>query len=216
MANNNGCGCSRRGGRYSNTYGCLNSVGGRYRWENYPYYNGPCPDVEGDYDDDRDDDRDDNRDDRDNGRRGGRKQRRNGDNFGIFSAMLPIAVAANGIIPLANTGCLGHKNGFPVNSGLITIKEEGTYLATYTVRIPPDTSVDTTITLNVNDASQTSAIAIIDTDGESDHTFSVTAQAIFEADRGDTVTLRSSDSININDTSVQPLFTLSLVQLDDD
>ena len=48
MANNNHCGC--RGRRNSdNAYGCLNSVGGRWRWDNYPYYGGPCPDADGDY-----------------------------------------------------------------------------------------------------------------------------------------------------------------------
>ena len=39
-------------------------------------------------------------------------------------------------------------------------------------------------------------------------------QAVFEADAGDTVTLRTSEAINIATTNAQPLFTLTLVKLD--
>ena len=117
-----------------------------------------------------------------------------------------MAVTANGIIPLANNNCLAD-NGFPVNSGLITIEESGTYLATYTMRVPEGAALDSTITLNVNEASQSSAIA------KAAGT-ATTAQAIFDVNERATVTLRSSDAINITDTSVQPLFTLTLVKLD--
>lgn len=209
MANNNRCGCSRRRNSNNNGYGCLNSVGGRWRWDNYLYYTGPCPDVEGNYDDD--DDNDNDHDDRDCRRR--RRRCRRGV-FGLFTALTPIAVAANGIIPLVKNNHLSCKNNFNVNSGLITIKEEGTYLAIYTVRIPEDVKMDTTITLNANDAPQSAATSIIDTGCGSDHTFSITAQTIFEADEGDTVTLRTSESINICESSVQPLFTLTLIKLD--
>ena len=193
MANNNRCGCGPR--RNSNNgYGCLNSVGGRYRWEDYPYYPGPCPDANGCYDQD------------DEERCCRRRRRRGRCDFGMFTAMLPMAVTANGIIPLANNNCLAD-NGFPVNSGLITIEESGTYLATYTMRVPEGAALDSTITLNVNEASQSSAIA------KAAGT-ATTAQAIFDVNERATVTLRSSDAINITDTSVQPLFTLTLVKLD--
>ena len=45
-----------------------------------------------------------------------------------------------------------------MNSGLITVDEKGTYLATYTLRVPEGEAVDSNFTLNVNDASQTSAL----------------------------------------------------------
>ena len=200
MAKNNRCGCGSR--RDSNNgYGCLNSVNNRWRWESFPYYDGPCPDADGAYDcrDSGDDDRD-----------GCRRRRRRGRcDFGLFSAMLPMAVTANGIIPLVNNSCV-KANDFPVNSGLITVEERGTYLATYTVRVPEGAAMDSTITLNVNDASQSSAIAEVG--GAAPAT--TTAQAIFEVNDRATVTLRSSESINITDTCAQPLFTLSLVKLD--
>ena len=206
MAKNHGCGCSER--RNSNSaYGCLNSVGGRYHWDNYPYYGGPCPDADGAYD--RDDCRDDCRDSREGRRRGRRRCGREG-RCGIFSAMLPIAVAANGIVPLVNCGCAGGPGGFPVNCGLITLEEEGTYLATYTVRVPEGAAVASTFTLNVNDASQSSAVAEVGGQGPVGYT----AQAIFDACERTTVALRSSEAINLTDTSVQPLVTLSLVRLD--
>lgn len=208
MAKNNGCGCGRRNS--NNSYGCLNSVGGRYRWDNYPYYGGPCPDANGEYDcDDRDDE--DRCDDRNGGRRR-RRRRGRGGNFGIFSAMLPMAISANGVIPLVNCNCMCGPNDFPVNSGMITIEEEGTYLATYTVRVPTGATVDSTVTLNVNDASQSMAIAEIGGEGPT----GVTAQAIFDVYDYATVTLRSSEAINITTPSTQPLVTLSLVKLEED
>lgn len=197
MANNNRCGCGSR--RNSNNgYGCLNSVGGRYRWEDYPYYPGPCPDVNGCYDDGEDE-----------ARECRRHRRRRHCDYGLFMAMLPMAVTANGIIPLTNNNCV-IDNGFPVNSGLISIEESGTYLATYTVRVPEGAALDSTITLNVNDASQSSAIAEVGGTAPS----ATSAQAIFDVNERATLTLRSSDAINITDTSAQPLVTLSLVKLD--
>ena len=197
MANNHRCGCGSR--RNSNSYGCLGSVNGNRRWDNFPYYGGPCPDLEGDYGDDCGD-----RNDCDCRRRCRRRC------CGQFTAMLPMAVIANGIIPLGVTGCLNGKEDFGVNSGLITLKRAGTYLATYTVRAPEGAALDTTVTLNVNDASQSAAIS--DVGGAAP--FSYTAQAIIEADAGDTVTLRSSEAISITESVPQPLFTLSLVKLD--
>ena len=207
MANKHRCGCSGRNDRNSNrSYGCLNSLESRYRWDNYPYYGGPCPDANGAVNDiDSACDREER-----HGRRRGRRGRR--DCFGLFSAMLPMAVAANGIVPLVgNCGCpVG--DGFNVNSGLVTVKEEGTYLATYTVRLPEGADVNSTITLNVNDASQSSAITQVGGAGPG----CFTAQAIFDAGDDSTVTLRSSEAINITEPSAQPLFTLSLVKLEEE
>lgn len=194
MARNNRCGCDNR--RNNNGYGCLGCVGSR-RWENWPIYNGPCPDADGNYcccDDDV-------------ALRGQRPCQ--GSNCGIFSAMVPIAVAANGVIPMVCMNGVGG-SGFPVNSGVISIAEGGTYLATYTVRVPEEAELKSTITLNVNGAPQSTAIAEVGGTAP----LSSTAQAIFEVNDNATVTLRSTEAINITDTSMQPLFTLSLVRLD--
>lgn len=192
MANVNNCGCSGR----RNGYGCLGCLGDRYRCGNYPYYGGPCPDVDGCYGEAYRE----------------RCVRRPGGCFGMFSAMLPMAVAANGIIPLVGNNCMSNVKDFPVNSGLITVEEKGTYLASYTVRLPEGAALDSTITLNVNDASQSSAITNVGGEGPA----GFTAQAIFDvADRA-TVALRSSEPINLTDSSAQPLVTLSLVRLDEE
>lgn len=191
MAKNNRCGCGRNS---NNAYGCLGSLG---RWENYPYYGGPCPNSDGNYGcDARPWDRDGC----------GRGQR---ECCGIFMAMLPMAVSPNGIIPLVNNNCLNTAKGISVNSGLLTIEEEGTYLATYTVRVPEGAEVDSTFTLNVNDASQSTAIT--ETGGTGPLSF--TGQAILDVREGATVALRSSEAINITTTSQQPLATLSLVKI---
>lgn len=204
MANRHCCGGSGRGNRRSNSaYGCLSSLGQRRRWDNYPYFPGPCPDAEGMYDCDRDD-RD--RDDCEERRRCCPERSA----AGLFTAMLPMAVAANGMIPLVN-GMGACCEDFNVNCGMITVKRPGAYLATYTVRLPEGAEMDTTLTLNVNDAAQSAAIARVGGPGPA----CFTAQALFDACERATVTLRTSEAINLAETSPQPLVTLSLVRLDE-
>lgn len=201
-----GCGC-----------GCMRMARGY--WNNFPYYTGPCPDEDGCYrcgcDNDDDNDRDDDRCDRDDDRRGGRNRRcrRKRHCNGIFTAWLPVAVGANGIVPLAANNS-SRESCFEVNSGLITLEKAGTYLAIYTVLIPENERLETVITLNVDGAAQSSATTQVITE-ERDGTASFTGQAIFEAAEGATVSLRSSECININCPTSQPVFTLSLVQLED-
>lgn len=131
---------------------------------------------------------------------------------GMFTAWLPIAISPNGIVPLTlNNAC--REARFDVNSGLITVRDAGTYLATYTVQVPAAAELDTTVTLNVNGASQSAAATQI-VSAAGDDTTSYTGQAIFEAAEGATVSLRSSDAINVAESAAQPIFNLSLVQLD--
>lgn len=200
MANNHRCGdCGRRDS--NNRYGCLNCLGeGRRCWDNYPYYCGPCPDRNGNYEMARDGaDRDCDS--------CGRHDRRS--KYGLFTAMLPMAVAPNGIIPLVNGNCMCLAGDFAVNCGLITVEEAGTYLATYTVRVPEGQTLESNISLTVNDASQSSAITEVGGRGP----VSFTAQAICDVCERSTIALRSSEAINITDPSVQPLVTLSLVKI---
>ena len=200
MANmqNNGRCCGRRGSR-----GCLNSVRGA-QWDNYPCYTGACPDGNGAYE------AAEAGDDCCRCETCPRRRRcRNAGVNGIFCANLPIAVAANGFVPLAggvNCQCDG---SLDVNCGIICIHQPGTYLASYDVRLPAGTALDTTVTLNVNEASQSSAVTMITPDGGS----SYSAQAIFTVCDDATVTLRSTAPITLTDPSLQPLFTLSLVLL---
>ena len=234
-------------------------------WENFPYYTGPCPNVDGCYRCGYVNDCDDNDDDGDDNERCRRRKRRKGgcqydydrcrcrdwdcdddnddeddDNdceserkckrrcgrcgrgrrrgcmkpcCGMFICYPPLAVSANGIIPLAN-GIPCRKDSFDVNSGLITLEKAGTYLASYNVQVPGAVALDTTVTLNVENASQAPAAMEVIT-AEGDATSSFSAQAIFQADEGDTVSLRTTDAINATDTAAQPIFTLSLVRIGD-
>ncbi len=203
MANKKRCGCGSRR-ENNNSYGCLSCLGGRYCWDNYPYYGGPCPDRDGCYDCDgttvelRGE--------------GNRCNRRNRGCYGIFSSMLPVAVAANGIIPLVSCGCGCDPENFCVNSGLITLREPGTYLATYTVRVPDAATVDSTFSLNVNGIPQAPAITQVGGTGP----VAFTAQAMFDVGDRATVDLRTSDAINLTDPSTQPLATLSIVRLEEE
>ena len=203
MANNHRCGdCGRRDS--NNRYGCLSCLGeGRRCWDNYPYYNGPGPDRDGNYELLR------GGYDGDCGRCDGGRRKDRESKYGIFTAMLPMAVAPNGIIPLVNGNGLCQCGDFAVNSGLITVEEAGTYLATYTVRVPEGQTLTSNITLNVNDASQSSAITEVGGAGP----VSFTAQAICDVCERSTIALRSSEAITMTDPSVQPLVTLSLVKI---
>lgn len=199
MANNNLCGCNdRRNG--NNGYGCLGCLNRRCRWEGYPYYVGPCPNADGEYECDRKESRRD-----DNCRR---PCRGGNCDYGIFTAMLPMAVAANGIIPLVRGSC-GVDDGFAVNSGLITVDEAGTYLATYTVRLPEGADVNSTMTLNVNEASQSPAIMQVGGAGP----LGFTAQAVIDVPERSAISLRTSEAINVTESSQQPLVTLTLVKV---
>ena len=228
---NNHCGCRRRRGGY----GCLESVNRRCRWENYPYYNGCCPDVNGAYDCDTEDDnrcrwncdengahcrcrklcrwvcedREDAGDQDDNCEDRGCKRRCRPRNCcGMFMATLPIAVAANGVVPLVSAMGCDFRDYFEINSGMITVCRRGIYLATYTVRLPEAETVESMFTLNVNDASQSSAIMMVG--GAGPNCF--TAQSLIDVCDRATVTLRSSEAVNITNPSVQPLVTLSLTE----
>ena len=226
MANTHRCGCNRRN---SNNMGCLSSMNGCRRWEGFPYYRGCCPNAEGEYDcqengggsggDDGE-------------RRCGRccdcecRRRRHRDRcdrcdryeqyervgqsvFGLFSACQPMAVAAQGVVPLAKGSC--GCQGFGVNGGRISLRESGVYLATMTVQVPENTGVESVFSLNVDDVSQPSASIPVTAEGGA---FSATAQAIFEADEGDAVFVESSETVNVTDPALQPMVTLTLMRLD--
>lgn len=204
---NNGCGYRRQRRRR----GCIRAACGC--WDNSPCYSGMCPYAGNGYEEAV-------KGESQYGQCGQcgqcnpcRRRCNRGDrDCGLFLSWLPIAIAANGVIPLVvNNPC--RDSCYDVNSGLITIDEGGTYLATYNVRLPEGATVDTTVTLNVDDASQSSAVTQIMSEGTGTQGYS--AQAIFDADAGATVALKSSQAINLTDTSAQPLFSLSLVKLSD-
>lgn len=219
-----------RNGRRRRSNGCLNSVGGVNCLRPCgPVWNGCCPDANGRYgseevqqanmngDWEKCGDREDccrrDRCCRDRCRRDRcrRDRCRCGDRgFGLFTATTPMAAPVNGVIPLVGGFC--DDDDIPVNSGVIKLYEPGVYLATVTARVGEDTALDSIITLNVNDASQSSAVIELTGEGP----MNSCAQAIFEVRDQALVTLRSSEAINITTPSAQPLFTLSLMRLEEE
>lgn len=215
----NDCGNCREHRRHHT--GCMRMARGC--WNTFPYYGGPCPDVCGCYGrrpwEDNDNNDNSDSDDRDEERCCCRRRRRRrrrcqggGEPDVVLKAFAPLAVSPNGIVPLSRADFC-RDSAFEVNSGLITVESEGTYLATYTVQVPADTALDTLLTLNVNDASQSTAATQVVTEAGAS-TSSYTGQAIFQADEGDAVTLRTSEAVNVTETAPTPMFTLSLVKLD--
>ena len=89
----NGNGYKRRG------CGCMKMARGC--WNNFPYYTGPCADVDGCYERRQNDCREDCREDCCDERRCDRDRRcrcrRRGLCSGMFTACLPVAISANGV-----------------------------------------------------------------------------------------------------------------------
>ena len=167
--------------------GCMRMARGC--WGNFPYYGGPCPDTCGCYGRRPCEDTDsDNGGDDDDCTCRRRRRRRCGPPNALFTAYTPIMVSANGIVPLALSDTTRDRM-FDTNCGLITVEAPGTYLATYKVNVPAGTTMETLLTLNVNGACQSPATENVVADGGSS-SLNYTAQAIFEADEGDTVSLR--------------------------
>ena len=229
--NNNRCGCGGRRHR-----GCLNSV---YGWYHGPYYTLGCPDADGAYEygckrrcrhrcEEEESDSNsctcnctctcscDCEGDDDNGcdsdrecdcRRHRRHRRHCRGVAGIFPVNAPLAVAANGIIPLGGSCC---DREMPVNNGQVTLEEAGTYLATINAQVPGGTTLNTIVSLYVNEASQYTAQMLLGGEGP----VNAMSQAVFEVGDHATVSLRSSDAISVTEASPQPLFTLSMVKID--
>lgn len=187
------CGCGGRRPR-----GCLHSVYGKWPWY------GGFMSAEGDYEEVR---RNGWQEDGFVEERGEGSRRGSCAICGIFTTAIPVAVAANGVIPL-NGCCM--EPGLKQNGGVVSITEPGTYLATVTARVPEGVTVDSTVTLNANDASQYSALMVLSGEGPT----SSSSQALFEVSDHTTVSLLSSEALNITEASPQPMFTLSLVRVD--
>ena len=247
MSNNN-----HRRPRRCHHCGCVKMA--RECWRNFPYYGGPCPDVNGCYgytpcdeDDDNDNDRcgrcgrrnrwdRDDRCDRCNRCdrcdrcdqdepveqvRGNSRSNRNGrrrdrcccrfsdSTSAVFTASTPLAVSANGIVPLLMYNP-GRDCVFTPSGGSVRLEEAGTYLAMYTVQVPEGAELTSTLTLNVNGVAQYPA-----TLQQTASNPVSTVQTIFDAEEGDTVSLRTSEAISLPDASSQPAFNLALIKLDE-
>lgn len=205
-----------------NSYSALNSVAMCTRCLNYPFYTGPCPDTNGCYC---------------CGCNAGVTTQNSGntsnccDNcgcsccdcndccgpvYGVFTASAPLNAGAGTLIPItaASDNSCGNSCGFSVSGGTITLQQSGAYLVTYTLRVPAQTAVNTTISLNLNGVAQTAASLNVVTSASNTDTSTHTAQTILCVSAGDTLSLSTSAALNITGTAGQPLVTLSLIKID--
>ena len=226
MANCNsncGRGCSRRTGGY----GTLSMVGScRSGSWNDPFYTGPCPPKpcglcgcdSGDADSNgcarcrcRDRNRcgcgcGRNRDSDAETRRtceydeGGWGQP---GSYALLAAEGPLSVAAGGAIPL--TAC-----GDEDADDEIVLCHPGIYRALYTFNAPLGTAVNTTLELRLSGRPLYASAVEIATAGASS---GFCGQTIFEARRGDALTLNTINALTIPDQLSAPLATLTLVKL---
>ena len=206
MANSCGCGC----------YGALNCVPGPLQcgyqpaepsyYQNYPFYNGPCPPGPGMppcrhcppcwWDD---------------------CAVPESDNacctphpVSTFAASGPIRVDEGCCVEL--TPSVINRDLFSVQNGEIVIRKPGAYLATYAVNLPPQHSVNTQLCLQL-DGNEVpgSARSLICMSGAAAGAC-VTAQAIVQSGPNRTLSLRSENPIHLPCENPN-LFTLTLLRI---
>ena len=222
MANCNsncGRGCSRRAGGY----GTLSMVGScRSCGWNDPFYTGPCPPKPCGLCGCDSGDADSNgcarcrcrRTERCGcGRDSAAETRRTCEydeggwgqpgSYALLAAEGPLSVAAGGAIPL--TAC-----GDEDADDEIVLCHPGIYRALYTFNAPLGAAVNTTLELRRNGRPLYASAVEIATTGAS---CGFCGQTIFEARRGDALTLNTINALNIPDQLSAPLATLTLVKL---
>ena len=129
-----------------------------------------------------------------------------------FVATAPAAVTAGGQLNLQYDS--GDQNAFQVRPSGIRIVYPGRYFASYTFQNPASTTLDTTLSLELdgNPLNASSSRAVTDGTAVSS-TFS--GNAIFEADAGDYLTLGSTGAITLPASDQTPVATLTLLRISD-
>lgn len=123
--------------------------------------------------------------------------------YALLAAEGPLSVAAGGAIPL--TAC-----GDEDADDEIVLCHPGIYRALYTFNAPLGAAVNTTLELRRNGRPLYASAVEIATTGAS---CGFCGQTIFEARRGDALTLNTINALNIPDQLSAPLATLTLVKL---
>ena len=123
--------------------------------------------------------------------------------YALLAAEGPLSVAAGGAIPL--TAC-----GDEDADDEIVLCHPGIYRALYTFNAPLGAAVNTTLELRRNGRPLYASAVEIATAGAS---CGFCGQTIFEARRGDALTLNTINALNIPDQLSAPLATLTLVKL---
>jgi hypothetical protein len=99
-------------------------------------------------------------------------------------------------------------NDFTVSGGTVTINRCGTYLATYTVNLPVAPEAGSTTIMNVNGVAQPSTLLNLTDAG------SYTAQTVFTANRGTTISIVSNNALTVADPAGLNIVTLTLTRID--
>jgi len=99
-------------------------------------------------------------------------------------------------------------NDFTVSGGTVTINRCGTYLATYTVNVPLEATIDTDILINVNGVAQPGSLLDITAGG------SYTGQTLFKANPGTTLSIVSGSAFSLTESVGQNIVTLTLTRID--
>ena len=123
--------------------------------------------------------------------------------YALLAAEGPLSVAAGGAIPL--TAC-----GDEDADDEIVLCHPGIYRALYTFNAPLGAAVNTTLELRRNGRPLYASAVEIATTGVS---CGFCGQTVFEARRGDALTLNTINALSIPDQLSAPLATLTLVKL---
>ena len=130
--------------------------------------------------------------------------------FGVFTADGPINLSAGGTINLTcrnvNTDC------FTTTYGSIRIRRAGIYFAMVTADIPVGTCVDATLRLELGNQVLVPPELSIVTHSDCD-THNFAGSTVFCARAGELLKLSTLDALTVSQTTAQPVFTLTLIQI---
>lgn len=103
-------------------------------------------------------------------------------------------------------------SAFEYDTGIIQFLKAGTYLLTYIVNFPANTSADTTLALQVNNANVTGTVRVIQMN-TSDGPYTAVAQAIITVNEFAAARLSSSRIIDISASAGNTVASLTIEEL---
>ena len=191
-----------------NCNGRVSPAGCGNGWNNNPYYNGPCPNADGDYAA-RGEHFDEERrfaPDCCCQRRGERPPRARV--MGRFASPSPLSVIAGAPVPLV---ACGDPCGVDCMGGAVQFKSDGVYVATLTATVPAGEALTTTLMPTLNGVMLPAGM--VEVGGEVARAVSgFSGQIVFCANSCDRFALTTSEALSVP-ASGTPLLTMELTRI---
>ena len=130
-----------------------------------------------------------------------------------YAVVQPVNVAAGGALPLQFES--GDREAFRLRPNGLRINVPGRYLALYTLTIPADTALTTTMALSLNGQALYASQQNVETVATNAENTQTTGMALFDGECGDTLSLTTTAALTAAAVTAgtAPLATLTLVRI---